>query len=173
MPHNNDTTLIIPAEADVQGMTPADLFTAKYEAERAQQIASHLAVRVMRASARINDSAVGDIESAAHDMAELTYELAAQNAALAAMLQESLRQRDDALRGRAGWYEDILSRLADAQGCSKAEAAKLMIALLNPDEQLMADDVVAASDTLDQVRYQIAQVIDWLNEDLLVDPEDV
>lgn len=152
-------------------MSHADIWDATRLADRARIQASHLALRIARNAERLADVPAFEMNTDAHELSELVQEVAAQHAAVLAMLDTAIRQRDDALRGQGQWYDDMLDQIVTSQGCTKEEAWKLMLVLLNQDEQLMADDVVPSYDTLDQFRHELGKLIDGLNEDLIVEDE--
>jgi hypothetical protein len=110
-------------------------------------------------------------EDDAVQIAEFLHELVAQHTALIAMLRRAIEQRDEAMRGKLAWMDNLADTIAENQGCSRAQAWKLITVLINPDETLMADDVVIGLDRLIEFRDELQPLIDNLDEDVYL-PED-
>lgn len=95
-------------------------------------------------------------------LAEALHELVTSQTALAETARTLMEQRDQAIEQLHRFSDDLVTRVAEHQGCSKDQAYNLLAVLANPDETVMQDYEICDLDSLTQFRDQLDRLLGWL-----------
>ena len=101
------------------------------------------------------------IQSIVADMADTLRGVAAQNAGLLQMNLELAEQRNEAIQRAESTVNDLVANVAATLGCSEEQAWKVLVAVSNPDEEVMEMDICDLNGLL-QFREQLTAALEHL-----------